>query len=172
MTDPRHFSILLIIDCSASVQPFCDAMLGGLWNVLAEEADAPGLTTMTVVQFNDDIEITSSMQDPENVKLDLNPRGNAALHDAIGFGVLHVRRAISELPAHARPWGVQVVVVTNGIENASQKFSLEMVQQLVHHQRRKHGWQFTMLAANQDSNLTGAQLGFDEDGAERATYNV
>jgi hypothetical protein len=166
VSDPSHYSVLLIVDRSASILPFRGPMVHGLREMVLEQANGPGLgtlTTITVVEFDSDVEVTYVLADPALVRFGLHPRGRTALYDAIGHGIFTLREAIAELPEHARPAGVQVVVVTDGAENASVEFTEQKIRQFVKHQRKTHGWRFMLLAANQDASVTGTRLGFDDD---------
>jgi len=163
MPDQNHYSVLLIVDRSASILPFRGPMVRGLREVVAGQAGESGLVTMSVVEFDSEIEVTHILESPERVDFTLRPRGRTALYDAIGLAILHLRDAISDLPEHARPGGVQVVLITDGRENSSTEFSLAEVRRLVRHQREKHGWRFMFLGANQDAQASGAHLGFGDE---------
>jgi hypothetical protein len=61
------------------------------------------------------------------------------------------------------PDTVQVVVVTDGKENASREYTVQAVRDLVKQQTEKYNWDFVFLGANQDAVLTGTALGFAAD---------
>ena len=147
-----------------------DDMVGGLRTLLAQQAAEPGMLTVDVLTFDDVLEVTHTMADPASVVVELDPRGSTALFDAIGFGVQGFGKLLSDLPEHARPGTVQVVVVTDGHENASREFTADAVRQLVTQQKEKYGWDFVFLGANQDAVLTGGRLGFDRDSS--MTFNA
>ena len=79
----------------------------------------------------------------------------ASMFSEIGFEVL------AALPEHARPETVQVIVVTDGHENASQEYRASEVRKLVTRQKEEFNWDFVFLGANQDAVLSGESLGFD-----------
>lgn len=165
MTDPNYTALLLIVDRSGSMQSIRDEMVGALTALLADQAAEPGMLTVDVVLFDHEIIRTHSLASPAAVDIELTPRGSTALHDALGIAATDFGATLAALPEHARPSTVQVVVVTDGHENASQEWSAESVRHLVRTQIETYSWDFVYLGANQDAVLTARQLGFDTDSA-------
>jgi hypothetical protein len=60
-----------------------------------------------------------------------------------------------------RPGRVVVAILTDGIENASQRYTASMIAERIKHQREKYAWEFIFMAANQDAVLSGTALGVD-----------
>ncbi|QCR20292.1 vWA domain-containing protein [Agrococcus sp. SGAir0287] len=163
MTDPSYTAMLLVIDRSGSMSTIRDEMVQALEVMIAEQRKEPGLLTVDVVTFDDRIEHAVVLGDPEVVRIELEPRGATALYDAIGVAVQQFGARLAAMPEHARPSTVQVIVVTDGLENASQEWTAESVKATVERQRTEFGWDFVFLGANQDAVLTGARLGFARD---------
>jgi hypothetical protein len=65
----------------------------------------------------------------------------------------------------ARPSKVLVAIFTDGLENASTKFSSKQIQEMIRHQREVYSWEFLFLAANQDAIATGERIGVDPGAA-------
>lgn len=170
MTDLDYTALLLIIDRSGSMADIRDDMVGGLTTMLADQATRPGLLTVDLVTFDDQIELVQTMAAVSAVTIELEPRGSTALFDAIGISVQRFGAALKALPEHARPGTVQVVVVTDGEENASREYTASAVRSLVTAQGEKYNWDFVFLGANQDAVLAGAELGFD--GASSMTFGA
>ena len=53
-----------------------------------------------------------------------------------------------------------MVIVTDGLENASSDYSAADIHNLIT-KRREQGWAFVFMGANQDSYSESARLGFD-----------
>ena len=138
-------------------------MVGGLSTLLEQQAAETGLLTIDMVSFDDQIEYAHSLALPSAVTVELDPRGSTALYDAIGIGVHGFGKVLAAMPEHARPDTVQVIVVTDGQENASREYAAASVRALVAKQTETYNWNFVFLGANQDAVLTGAELGFDAD---------
>jgi hypothetical protein len=165
MTDPNYTAMLLVIDRSGSMASIKDDMVGGTEQMLRAQADEPGLLTVDVVTFDDTVEWQHSFASPKEVKIELVPRGMTALYDALGGAIGHFGQKLAELPEHARPGVVTVVVVTDGEENASREWTADIVMETVERQRDAYGWDFVFLGANQDAALAARRMGIDADSA-------
>lgn len=161
MTDPTYTALLLVIDRSGSMQAIRDDMVGGLESLLAQQAALPGRLTVDIVAFDDVVEHRAAFADPATVRVQLEPRGMTALLDALGDSLEGFRSALSAMPLHAQPATVQVVVVTDGHENASKRWTGERVNRLITGLTDELGWDFVFLAAGQDAIAVGRDLGFD-----------
>ena len=51
------------------------------------------------------------------------------------------------------------VVITDGQENASHKFTKSQVKEMINHQGEKYNWQFIYLGANQDAFAEAGAVG-------------
>ena len=57
------------------------------------------------------------------------------------------------------------MITTDGMENASHRFTAERVKEMIRHEKEKYGWEFLFLAANIDAVETARRFGIDEDRA-------
>jgi len=87
------------------------------------------------------------------------PRGNTALLDAIGQTLNTVGARLSKTPEAERPGKVIVVILTDGMENASKEFSAARVKEMITEQHGKYSWEFVYLGANQDAFKVGNSYG-------------
>jgi hypothetical protein len=100
------------------------------------------------------------------------------LLDSIGRFVTEVGSGLAELPEDERPGDVTVLVMTDGYENASSRWTVEAVRALISQQETGYSWDFVFLGANMDAVDVGTNLGFapgksltwdaSEDGVEGA----
>jgi len=97
-------------------------------------------------------------------------RGFTALMDAIGGAIHH----IGNIHKYARPEDVPAntmfVITTDGMENASRRYSSEQVKKMIERQKEKYGWEFLFMGANIDALETAARYGIDADRA--VNYNA
>ncbi|WP_061962558.1 VWA domain-containing protein [Demequina flava] len=159
MTDPNYTALLLVIDRSGSMTTIRDDMLGGLTRLVEAQAAEPGRLTIDVVQFDDQIEHTYHLCPPELVSLELEPRGMTALWDAVGRGMADFGAELAALPEDERPGSVQVVIITDGMENSSREFTGEGLSTAIARQQADYSWNFTFLGANQDAIATARGMG-------------
>ena len=83
MTDSNYTALLIVLDRSGSMSSIRDDMVGGLGEMLRTHAAEPGLLTVDVVTFDDQIEVTHHFANPRDVAIELVPRYTPALHDAM-----------------------------------------------------------------------------------------
>lgn len=160
MADANYTALHIVLDRSGSMSSIRDDMVGALEHMLKEQAELPGMLTVDVVTFDDQLEHSHSWAAPEDVQIELAPRGGTALYDAVGTVINGFDQRIQSLPEHARPANVQVVIVTDGYDNRSTEYTADIIKSLVQRQRGL-GWEFTFLGADQDAVLAAAGLGID-----------
>jgi hypothetical protein len=51
------------------------------------------------------------------------------------------------------------IIITDGMENASRKYSTEKVKQMIERQKEKYGWEFIFLGANIDAVEAAGNIG-------------
>jgi hypothetical protein len=145
--------IVVVLDRSGSMDTIAKATVDGINSFVKEQKAAEGEAYMTLVQFDNEYQIDYKAK-PINEVVDLIngktfvPRATTALYDAIG-------RTINELNTTD---DVIFVIVTDGAENASKEFTRENVFEKIE-AKKKEGWNFLFLAANQDAMKTGGTLG-------------
>jgi uncharacterized protein YegL len=154
---------MLIIDRSGSMSSIRDDMVGGLTNLVEEQKKQPGLLTISVVSFDNQVELQHRMATPSAVTIELEPRGGTALYDAMGFGLNTLQADIDALPDHAKPGTVQIVVVTDGQENGSGEYTGKTVKELVKAKTQDQNWDIVFLGANQDAVMKAAELGIQRE---------
>lgn len=119
------------------------------------------MATMTLVQFDGE-DVHDVLIDAEpldrvrSIAGRFAPRGMTPLYDAIA---VMLDRAEAHLERSGGEAADQLVVImTDGLENASQHWSTTAIFQRIEG-LRKAGWTFVFAGANQDSYETGAELG-------------
>lgn len=155
----QTLSLLFIVDRSGSMSSIQRSVVEGMNQIVRDLKAQPGKVVVDYVQFDDVIEHTHKGVPLEQFRFDLDPRGSTALYDGIVTGVSNLRERIAK--KKNKPSKVQVVVVTDGKENASTVADAQLVKDTVEYMSANHGWDFTFLGANQDAVFVGAALGFE-----------
>lgn len=164
--------IAFILDRSGSMESLWRTAIDSFNEFLGQQKAVGPAARFTLVLFDDEYEVpvrsiplceVTELTDETYV-----PRGTTALLDAIGRTIDELGSRLAALPPEKRPDQVVVAILTDGLENASQRFTLADVSAKISHQREKYRWQFFFLGANQDAIASAASLSIDAD--DSATY--
>ena len=142
--------------------------IGGFNAFIEKQEKMEGRTIVTTVLFDDRYEILWNGVDAGKARLTSNEyyvRGLTALLDAVGKTILDVGNRLAIQDEEERPGKVIFVITTDGLENASRKFSYEKVKELIQHQQEKYSWEFIFLGANIDVAKEADNLGITKDNA-------
>ena len=71
------------------------------------------------------------------------------------------------LPEDERAEKVIFVITTDGLENASKRFSYEKIRRMIEREKEQYGWEFLFLGANMDAVKEAARFGIGADRAVR-----
>jgi hypothetical protein len=168
-----YTEIAFVLDRSGSMQLDKDAAIDGFNRFLREQQQTDGLAKLTLVFFGDEYLVpvcSIRVQEvPPLSRETYGPRGDrTALLDAIGRTIDDLNTRIASLHEDDRPAQVIVAILTDGIENASEKFSWDQLAATIKRHTEEYRWTFLFLGANQDALATAARLNIAESNA--ATY--
>ena len=161
--------LVFILDMSGSMAHLTDDTVGGFNSVLKEHNDGKGEVLVTTYLFNNESKMIHDRlpiaEVPPMTCNDYSARGCTALLDALGQAIEHIvgihRYARDEdIPEHTI-----FVITTDGMENASHKFSADHIKAKIKHEQEKYGWEFIFLAANIDAVETAEAYGIDRSRA-------
>ena len=161
--------LVFILDRSGSMQGMESDTIGGFNAMIENQKRESGEAYVSTVLFDHE---TLVLHDRKNLKdvaplteKDYQVRGCTALIDAIGGAIHH----IGNIHKYARPEDVPqhtlFVIITDGMENASRRYSSDEVKAMIRREQEQYGWKFLFLGANIDAVQTAANIGI---GAEHA----
>ena len=161
--------LVFILDRSGSMQGLEGDTIGGFNSLIEKQKKVAGECYVSTVLFDGVSEVLH-----DRVKLtdicpmtaeDYTVRGCTALLDAIGGAIRH----IGNIHKYARPEDVPehtlFVITTDGMENASRRYTAPQIKELIERQKAKYGWEFLFLGANIDAVATARQFGIGPDRA-------
>lgn len=152
--------ITFILDESGSMESIESEAREGFNGYLADQVGHGGRTWWTLVTFNQRARTRFAAVPGSDVRplgADYSPSGMTALFDAIGSAVTKTQAHLETLGTE-RPSDVIVVILTDGMENASQLWTNDQVAKLIT-EAEDSGWQFVFLGANQNSWAVSQSLG-------------
>ena len=168
----NYTEIAFILDRSGSMDSCQDAAIEGFNRFLRDQQQAEGLAKLTLVLFDDEYLVAAqSLPVQELVALTREtyvPRNTTALLDAIGQTIDDLGKRLAQIPEEDRPGQVIVTILTDGLENASHRFTWRDISAKIKHQTESYKWTFLFLGANQDAIATAAQMNIAA--ANSATY--
>ena len=166
--------LVFILDRSGSMAGLESDTIGGFNAMIEKQKKQEGECYVSTVLFDNVSEVLHDRVKLSEIKpmtdKDYTVRGCTALIDAIGGAIHH----IGNVHKYARPEDVpehtMFIITTDGIENASRRYTREEVKAMIERQKEKYGWEFLFIGANIDAVETAAKYGI---GADRAVnYNA
>ena len=166
--------LVFILDRSGSMAGLEADTIGGFNAMLQKQRGEPGEAVISTVLFDHETEVIH-----DRVPLDRVPaltekeyyvRGCTALLDAVGGAIHHIGNVHKYAREEDRPEKTLFVITTDGMENASRRYTYDKVKAMIEHQREKYGWEFLFLGANIDAAREAARFGIRADRA--ANYHA
>ena len=157
--------IVFILDRSGSMSGLESDTIGGFNSMIKkqkEETDGNALVS-TVLFDHESIVLHDRVPLNEVQPLtekDYEVRGSTALLDSVGDAIKHIRNVHKYAREEDRPEKTLFVITTDGMENASERFSYKDIKQLIGKQK-EHNWEFVFLGANIDAVEVAEHIGID-----------
>lgn len=158
--------VVFIIDESGSMHGLEKDAIGGFNSLLLKQKKEEGECLLSTVLFNT---INKTLHDRvylENIKeleeKDYNPSGCTALLDALGETINKITNIHKYIREEDVPAKTIFIITTDGMENASTKYTKKDIKQMIECQKEK-GWEFIYLAANIDAVSSAKEYGINED---------
>lgn len=161
--------IVFILDRSGSMHGLEADTIGGFNSMIEKQKQADGDALISTVLFDNFSEVLHDRVDVKNIvpltEKDYSVRGCTALLDAIGGAIHHIGNVHKYARSEDVPEHTLFVITTDGLENASRRYTSERVKQMIERQKAKYGWEFLFLGANIDAVETARGFGISVDRA-------
>ena len=155
--------LVFIVDRSGSMAGLEKDTIGGFNSMLKEQTELAGEARVTTVLFDNQYRLLHDRIDIRAVapltEKDYRVGGGTALLDAIGRTIKKIRAVQKQTAEEYRAEKVLFVIITDGEENSSRKYSAEQIKECIEHQKEKYGWEFVFFGANMDAVLEASKLG-------------
>ena len=166
--------LVFILDRSGSMSGLEDDTIGGFNAMIQKQKAEPGEAFVSTVLFDNESIVLHDRVDIQRVapmtREDYWVRGCTALLDAVGGAIHHIGNVHKYAREEDRPEKTLFVITTDGMENASRKYSYGRLKGMIERQKEKYGWEFIFLGANIDAAKEAARFGIGADHA--ANYHA
>ena len=140
----NYTDITILLDRSGSMETIKKATIKAFNSFLLEQNQAETQAKLSLIQFDDQYEVLYSGENIKNAKKlnnrNFEPRGMTALYDAIGTMITQTKARLKQ--AKQQPKKVLVVILTDGMENASKEFSHTQIAKKIRVLEAKQHWHF------------------------------
>ena len=161
--------LVFILDRSGSMSGFEADTIGGFNATIEKQKAQEGKVYVSTVLFDHVSEVIHDRVDIGEIKpmtrKDYEVRGCTALLDAIGGAIHHIGNVHKYARREDVPEHTIFIITTDGMENASSRYSAREIKEKIKRQTEKYGWEFIFLAANIDAVETADNLGIRRDRA-------
>ncbi len=161
--------IVYILDRSGSMGGLELDTIGGFNSMIKKQRETGEKAYVSTILFDDVTEVLHNRVDIREVEdITANEyyvRGCTALLDAVGGAIKHTVNIHRHVPKDLRPEKTIFVITTDGMENASSKYSYGQIRKMIEHEQKKYGWQFIFIGANIDSYAEAQKFGIKKERA-------
>ena len=163
--------MIFILDRSGSMHGLEADTIGGFNSLIDKQKKEPGEALVSAVLFNGDSTVLYDRKDIRRIEpmteAQYAASGCTALLDALGGAIHHIGNVHKYAREEDVPEHTIFIITTDGMENASRRYTLPDVRKMVKRQEKTYGWEFLFLGANMDAIQTASGLGIRPDRAAR-----
>ena len=157
--------LVFILDRSGSMHGLENDTIGGFNAMIDKQKKAVGEAYVSTVLFDNESTVIHDRVNIRHIapmtREQYSVRGCTALLDAIGGAIHHIGNVHKYAREEDRPERTLFVITTDGMENASRRYTAAQIKQKIERQKSKYGWEFLFLGANIDAVETARHFGID-----------
>ena len=161
--------LVFILDRSGSMAGFEADTIGGFNATIEKQKKQDGKVYVSTVLFDNESKVIHDRVDISEIKPmtgeEYQVGGCTALLDAIGGAIHHIGNVHKYARAEDVPEHTIFIITTDGMENASYRYSSREIKEKIQRQTEKYGWEFIFLAANIDAVETAERIGIRRERA-------
>lgn len=163
--------MVFILDRSGSMAGMEADTIGGFNAMIEKQKKEAGEALVSTVLFSGESQVIHDRTDIRRIEplteKQYHVFGCTALIDALGQAIHHIGNVHKYAREEDRPEHTIFIITTDGMENASTRYTSEEVKRMVERQKAKYGWEFLFLGANIDAVETAGRYGIGSDRAVR-----
>ena len=158
--------LVFILDRSGSMSGLEKDTIGGFNSMLEKQRKEPGDAVVSTVLFDNETEVihdrVAIADVPNLTDKEYFVRGCTALLDAVGGAIHHIGNVHKYARKEDVPEKTLFIITTDGMENASYRYTYDKVRYMIERQKERYGWEFLFLGANIDAAAEARRFGIDE----------
>ena len=135
MANMNLTELVFILDCSGSMSGMESDTIGGFNAMIAKQQREEGKAYVSTVLFNHASRVIHDRipvkEVPQMTDVDYQVGGTTALLDAIGGAIHHIGNIHKYARTEDVPGHTLFVITTDGLENASHRYTSEEVKQMI-----------------------------------------
>ena len=163
--------MVFILDRSGSMGGLERDTIGGYNSMIEKQKNEEGEAYVSTVLFDNEQQVLCDRVPLDKVEKmterEYYVRGCTALLDAIGGAIHHIGNIHKYAREEDVPEKTIFVITTDGMENASRRYSYNDIKDMIQRQEKKYGWEFLFLGANIDVAKETGRLGIRPERAVR-----
>ena len=136
--------VVFILDRSGSMSGLEADTIGGFNSLIRKQRKEEGEAIVSTVLFDDACDVIHDrvpIAKVENLTEETYfVRGCTALLDAVGGAIHHIGNVHKYAREEDRPEKTLFIITTDGLENASRRYTYAKVKTMVERQKEKYGW--------------------------------
>ena len=161
--------LVFILDRSGSMSGLEGDTIGGFNSLIEKQKKEDGVCYVSTVLFSDESKVIHDRIPLSKVEKMTEKQyfvaGCTALIDAIGGAIEHIGNIHKYAREEDVPEHTLFVIMTDGYENASRRYSSDEVKRMIERRKEKDGWEFLFIGANIDAVETARHYGISDDRA-------
>ena len=161
--------LVCVLDRSGSMSGLESDTIGGFNSLIAKQKREDGACFVSTVLFDTECNVLHDRVPIEKISQmtasDYVPGGCTALLDALGRAIHHIGNIHKYAREEDVPEHTIFVITTDGLENASKRYTSAKVKRMIERQKNRYGWEFIFLAANIDAVETAEHIGISRNRA-------
>jgi len=161
--------LVFILDRSGSMSGLEADTIGGFNSMIKKQQKEEGEALVSTVLFDDQCEVLHDRVEISKIKKmtedDYYVRGCTALLDAVGGAINHIGNIHKYAREEDRPAKTLFIITTDGLENASHRYTFKDIKRMIERQKEKYNWEFLFLGANIDAIEVAGNMGIRKERA-------
>lgn len=161
--DSNYTYVGILLDASSSMEASRAEVIKHFNNFIDEQRKLPGRADLCISQFADTYTCFIESADIASVAHltmeTYRPYGNTALADSAMQLIQEMGDRLRGMPEEKRPANVIVLIMSDGEENASKKYSMSQLRATVEHQTLTYSWKFLFFGMEINAEKVAASMG-------------